>query len=289
MKRALHLEACMESVQEDSLPEEDVLQVQNKRCKILEDELFVFRLAQDLMLDSVLVPLLKPQKVKRNLPTKLWNHFCSKPSFSFFQTLAELTMDTDLLTHFMAVYPMFLEDLAKLVTLDSHRMLFMTHVFWMIHSLFLEKELQFYWRSDLGFGVKTGISLAKGTLIKACWAEKVEVSLEKVPYLKSSGTVVLSVCDKGTQKQRHFALFGPLAFMSQACKICCNIVFQNVPLEQDTRTSLFPPPVEVTEELFTCCYARQDLRAGQELMYLHLGRCTSSRHTALHTAPSISL
>lgn len=288
MKRALHLEA-MESVQEDTLPEEDVLQVQNKRCKMMEDELFVFRLAQDLMLDSVLVPLFKPQKVKRNLPTKLWDGFCSKPSFSFFQTLAELETDTDLMTHFMSVYPMFLEDLAKLVTSDTNRMLFMTHVFWMIHSLFLEKELQFYWRCDLGFGVKTGISLAKGTLIKACWAEKVEVSLEKVPYLKSSGTVILNVCDKVTKKQRHFALFGPLAFMSQACKICCNVVFQNLPLEQESRASVFNPPVEVTEELFTCCYTRQELRPGQELMYLNLGRCTSPRHTALHTAPSISL
>ena len=250
--------------------------------------LFVYQLAHDLILDSVLMPLTKANGVpKRNLPSSLWKEFRSKPSFGFFSMLVEVGEKTDLMEQFMSVFPNFLNELSKLVVTDPHRMLFMTYIFWMFNSLFLDKEIQFYWRSEVGFGIKTGTNLAKGDLMRACWADRVEVDLEKMNSLKSSGILVVNVHDKDTNKQRHFALFGPMTFLQQACKFCCNIAFQQV--MPPKCSSVFNPPTKVTEELLTCCFTYQSVRAGQELMYLHLGRCTSPKHTAVHTPPSVSL
>ncbi len=186
--------------------------------------LLAYQLAHDLITDSVLVPLTKAQTaVKRNLPLILWKDFRSKPSFSFFQSLAEVTEDTNLIEVFMSVFPSFLTDLSRLLPLDEQRMTFMTHLFWMFHSLFLDKELQVYWRSDVGVGIKTGLEIAKGSVLRACWADRVQVGLSQAQSLRESGSLVVTLCDVETLAENYFVLFGPAALLPRACKHCCNV------------------------------------------------------------------
>lgn len=271
MKRVL--DNC--APEQNKRAKEDVIMLQSRKNKLL----FTFQLAQDLVLDEVIVPLTKmcpSVALKRNLPSHVWNSFVRKPTFSLFNMLASLGEDVNIVEPFMLACPSFLSDLSKLVDSDEHRMLFMTFVIRMVDTLFLGKELQFYWRDDIGIGIKTAAHFTKGSPLTNCWGMRVELDGEDFQALLSSGTCAMTLCDKGgEQKQKHYALFGPLSFVRRACKRCFNVSFDA------TCNCIFESPVEITSELLTMCFVQQDrLRPGQELTYLWtLGACAAAAHT----------
>ena len=273
MKRVL--DNC--ALEQNKRPKEDVALLQSKKNKLL----FTFQLAQDLVLDEVIVPLTKMRpsdSLKRNLPSHVWNSFVRKPTFSLFNMLASLGEDVNIVEPFMMACPSFLSDLSKYVDSDEHRMLFMTFVIRMVDTLFFGKELQFYWRDDIGVGMKTAAHFTKGSLLTTCWGMKVELDGEDFQALLSSdsGTCAMTLCDKGgEQTQKHYALFGPLSFLKRACKRCFTVSLDA------TCNCIFESPVEITSELLTLCFVQQDrLCPGQELTYLWtLGACAAAAHT----------
>ena len=241
--------------------------------------LFTYQLAQDLMLDEVIRPLSKLRldvKVTRNLPAHLWDGFVAKPTFSLFSFLASLGEDVDVVETLLTACPTFLGDLFKMLPSEEHLMLFITFVIRMLDTLFFGKQLQLYWRDDIGFGLKTTTHLTKGVFLSCCWATRVELSSQEMQELKASnsGTCTLSVMEERCETQRNFALFGPLCFLQRACKRCHNVSHMSA---QD----IFSGPVTVTDGLFTACVVTQDrVRPGQELSFFYpLGACTASAHT----------
>lgn len=251
-------------------------------------ELMVYQLAQDLMLDRVIAPIVKDAGAyKRHLPADLWSGFTMLPSASFFMELTKLPEDVNLIPEFVNVYPDFIsQELAALVHTDEGRRNFMSFVFWFVVSVFVSKDVQFYWKSHIGFGVKAGASLAQGAVFDRCWAERVEITQEEMKVLQDmkSPTAIVKISD-APRNVRMFALFGPLSFVQHACNNCSNVSL--LPKHCGNRN---PLQCQVSEEVLTLCYAMKQLRVEEELFFcIKPSSCLSARHTARHTAPTITL
>jgi hypothetical protein len=250
-------------------------------------DLMVYQLAQDLMLDRVIAPLVKDAGAyKRHLPADLWDGFSMLPSVSFFMELTQLPEDVNLIQEFVNVYPNFIsKELSALVHTDEGRRNFMSFVFWFVVSVFVSKDVQFYWRSDIGFGVKVGTSLAQGAVFDRCWAERVEITQADMKALQdmNSPTAIVKISD-APRSVRLFALFGPLAFVQHACNHCSNVTL--LPKPSGNRN---PLQCQVSEEVLTLCYAMKHLRVEEELFFcIKPSACSSAHHTARHTAPTIT-
>ena len=251
-------------------------------------ELMVCQLAQDFVLDRIIAPMLNADlSHKRHLPVDLWHGFTPVPGLAYFRELSNVSVDVNLVQEFGSVFPDFVpKDLSRLIHTDEGRRLFMSFVFWFVTTVFITKEVQFYWESDIGFGIKSGQALARTSMLQGCWGHKVELSISDVQNLKDVGscTLIVKFVDK-LRSVRCFAVFGPLGFVQQSCRICSNVtLFPGPP-----KTRVDPLINDVTEDVLTLCYSLTDLRIGEELFFcLKPSPCMSPRHAAIHTAPLIS-
>lgn len=252
-------------------------------------ELLVYQLAQDFVLDRIVAPMVKAETgYQRFLPAELWDNLVALPGLGFFMELCKMPLDTDLFEELRGVYPDFVSrDLATLIHTDRGRLQFVVIMFWFVTSIFVSKDIQFYWKSDLGFGVKTGLTLSKKSVVNECWGRKVELGAADLKMLQqvNSSVFIVKFMDSESCVVRFFAVFGLLGFLQHACKVCSNVT-----LFPDQKTRVTPNLADMTEDMLTLCHTLTDLRMGEELFCsIKPATCTSPRHKAVHIAPLVTL
>lgn len=256
-----------------------------------DDEVLVFKLAQDFVLERIVVPLLEDLKrdhakivLRRYSSIELWGSTFALhrlPSLSFFKCLLGSPASCALAQLDHACPDFKSKMLNSLLPSDGAQAKFMSFVFWFAHTLLCQDsgfQFDYKEKAELCLVALKAKAVMEPVLFPECWGHRVEVTDEAAAkfYKESLGIQIVHVFDLDTQTKRTFALFGPLSFVKQACSHCATITFSTEFIKR------YPVHAAVTPDFLTHGYYKKSVEVGDVLcVNLHSSECTMPTHRTL--------
>ena len=251
-------------------------------------DLAVYQFAEDFVRETLLSPLTKAhlRGHGKHYPFALASEcgFTKVPGVSFFMSLAS-KVDADLLDFLLQAFPTFNQELKVWMPMAAARAKFYTFLFKFAWTLFVVKDVKFFWSSQVGFGVKAAVNMARNTVVNSCWGLPVLVTDEQFELRKVLGSHLLKsyldCCVAGTNQR--YAFFGPLAFVNFSCKRCVTVAFSD---RCSKRALSYPFDGKPQKNSFSSCTVMCQLFVDDELLLCYKPllsslQCAHPGHTCL--------
>ena len=263
---------------------DDVLHKVVRQELLLGTELFVYQFAEDFVREALVAPVTKAGHYGKHLPFSVVPSFTTLPGVDFFQALASQA-DVDVFDSLMEAFPTLNKELTAWIRPAAARTKFYTFLLKFAWSMFVTKDIKFFWNSQVGFGVKAAVNLSRNTVLQSCWGTHIRMTNPEF-YLcdsQKSQTQQSYILCNAEGVEYFYAFFGPLAFVNFSCKRCFTVVFS----DKCTKRALAYPFVgKLTSESLNTCTTVSQLFVEDELFLcykplLSVLQCTHPGHNVL--------